>query len=927
MEDLAEFGTDLSTAAVDGTLARAYGVDEYVDSILQILKRSGPRSVVLLGESGVGKSAIVHELVHRLFDLDESDAWEGVLRISATEFMTGTRYLGEWETRVNNLIREVRAPRRIILYVPKISELVGMGAWSKSPANVASALAPHIEDGSIVIIGESTPEEYEVGLGAMPSLNRLFEKIQVPAASEEKTREILSAAINDSGLALDDSVLDYVFELSGQYLGHCARPGNAVELLRQVITHGANAKTVTPRMVLDALSRSTGIPAEFLDDAVPIEIDKVRSFFESRVMGQPEAVDAVVDLIALIKAGLTDQGKPFGVFLFIGPTGVGKTELARAVAEYVFGDVNRLQRFDMSEFASYEGFERLIGVGTQKSILTDAVRQKPFSVVLLDEIEKSHVNVFDLCLQLFDAGRLTDGNGRTVDFRRTILILTSNIGASAPRVFLGFGAQPEPMSPVDVDRERTFQALSRVFRPEFLNRIDRIVNFRPLSLEVAESIARREVNAVLQRSGIVRRNIVVDIDTTVLSLLLKEGYSPTFGARPLKRAVEKIVLMPLAKAIATGRIARETVLRLSATGDRVDVKIVSTPKISTKAPIKQDDSLIDRVVTMVDRIEEIEEQVFKLSDRKTSLLHEIHKPGFYQDKKRVSAIFDEIHKLDQFLSAYEGLCKVVSGVQERLERKVSKAEYPELDDRINQLSVELAHLSFVATRCSGRDLSDALIRVSLVDYVGERLNGVDTLVNMYIGFAKRWRLTFDILAESLTAENDCVYLRIVGLGAYVLLKNETGLHQLDNKSKLRTAKDKTRTEREVVRVTVLPLSEEADGTFMAKVKTTVTQPKSKTARFLKKPLVQVRLFHEASLNSIEAVFSGSKDDAIRCAQTILWSSANSPLEVGSDNAEEAIRHYELGADSRVRDARSGQTTTKVDQILKGNLAIFLTTKS
>ncbi|HJT76477.1 MAG TPA: AAA family ATPase, partial [Gemmataceae bacterium] len=569
VEPLKAFGTVLTAEVEGGRLPRAYGVEKECAAVRAALTGDAPRAAVLLGESGTGKTAVVYELAHRLL-ADPAGPWH-FLRVLPGEFLSGTTYIGEWETKLRNLLQAVRHPRRVILYIPNLQELTGVGTTSKSDLNVATMLAPYIERGEVTVLGESTPEAFRTGLGAILPLRRLFNTVETSPKNAADTRATLQAVRDEARADAPEAVLDRLMELADYYLSGAAQPGRAVGLLRRVLSATAGRPgPVSERDILATMSSSTGIPVDFLDDAVSLDRPDIRAFFEARVMGQPEAVEAVVDLVTLIKAGLTDPNKPFGVLLFVGPTGVGKTELARALAELLFGDPGRMIRLDMSEYATYDAYERLIGRGTQPGTLTSLVRDRPFSVVLLDEIEKSHFNIFDLCLQVFDAGRLTDAQGRTADFRRTIIIMTSNAGAAISRAApVGFGREAPPPP----DREAVLRELGRWFRPEFLNRIDRVVNFRPLAEETAANIARREVARVLERSGITRRKLVVDVDPAVFPLLLREGYSLAFGARPLKRTVERLVLLPVAQTITAGQVPAGSVLRLLARGSRVEVEV------------------------------------------------------------------------------------------------------------------------------------------------------------------------------------------------------------------------------------------------------------------------------------------------------------------------------------------------------------------
>jgi len=756
--ELSKYGTDWTSLAGKNALPRSYGIRETTQAVLKMLTAQNARSTVLLGEPGVGKTAVVHELCCELMK-PENGGWH-VLRVTPSEFLAGTKWLGEWETKLRDLIQLIRRPRRILLYIPNIGELVFKGRHSNSDNNVAKELAPYIQDGSILLLGESTPEDFQSSFGKESSLQRLFEKVLIQETGHEKTRLILEEIRKETACNISDAGLDQILEFSVQFLGNIRRPGNAAGLLRLLAESCKDSPApIEARHILSAISKSTGLPTDLLDDRLPIDIAAVRAFFEKRVMGQPEAVDAILDLIVLIKAGLTDPNKPMGVLLFAGPTGVGKTELARSLAEFILGDAARLRRFDMSEYAAREGFERLIGTSWTHGVLTDAIRGNPFSVVLLDEIEKSNINVFDLCLQIFDAGRLTDGQGRTVDFRRTIVILTTNLG-SKPALFAppGFISSEKTSTP-ESDKERTLKELFRFFRPEFLNRIDRIINFRPLSLEVSENIARREVNAVLQRSGLSRRKIAVDVDPSALSFLVKEGYSPYLGARPLKRAVERHALMPLARVIAEGRISEGAILHLFQNGKRLEVKVFNA-QAETAIPVKADknDSLIQTAKELVHQWLDLDRQIQPLSERKSRLLLKTHESNFYQDANLRKQTFDEIHKLDQFLALYGKFQSDLTGLQKLLDASSSKNQALFIRERIEELSKQFRYIQLIAGSRDAAELGDALLCLTLVDRSGDAQHAVQKLAQMYLSYAGRHGMEGEILAEHFNTQENQAYI-------------------------------------------------------------------------------------------------------------------------------------------------------------------------
>lgn len=653
--ELSDFATDLNEPAKQGKIDPVIGRDTEIQRVIQILSRRTKNNPVLIGEPGVGKTAIAEGLAQRIVTGNVSEILRNkrIISLSIGSMLAGAKYRGEFEERLKKAIDEVQQHDDMIIFIDEIHTLVGAGA-TEGAMDAANILKPALARGEFQVIGATTLDEYKKHIEKDAALERRFQPVQVGEPNEEDALEILKglrdryeafhkAKITDEALTaavslssryitdrfLPDKAIDVVDEAASKVrmkVFSAAPDVKALEdrlntvkkekeaavtsqdfekaaklrdeeqsLLKEIGDKKSIAKEksdqkliVTEEDIAAVVAQWTGIPVVKIAEEESATLLHLEEELHKRVVGQDEAVTAVAKAVRRARAGLKDPKRPIGSFLFLGPTGVGKTELARALASSLFGDESAMIRLDMSEYMEKHTVSRLVGappgyVGYEEGgQLTDAVRRKPYSVILLDEVEKAHADFFNILLQVLDDGRLTDSQGRTVDFRNTVIIMTSNLGAKAlhknsPE--LGFLAAKKSDSNVDENKEIDFKeakksvmdAVKRHFRPEFLNRIDEMIVFHPLTEEDLKEIVTILMSDVTKR--LEERDLQLEITPEAMQLLVKEGSDFTMGARPLKRAIQRLIEDPVSDLILKGDAKEGKIIKADAKDNDLVVSI------------------------------------------------------------------------------------------------------------------------------------------------------------------------------------------------------------------------------------------------------------------------------------------------------------------------------------------------------------------
>ncbi len=658
---LKEFGTDLTQKARDGKLDPVIGRAGEIERVMQILSRRQKNNPLLIGEPGVGKTAVAEGLAQLIVSNQVPDILRGkrLFTLDVSALVAGSKYRGEFEDRLKKCIKEVKDAGDIILFIDEMHTLIGAGS-AEGSIDAAAILKPPLSRGEIQVIGATTIDEYRKHLEKDSALERRFQPVTVGEPSEEQAMRIMEG-LRDRYEAhhqvhFTDEALQAAVTLSDRYIQDRFLPDKAIDVmdeagarmrirnmtlpkelcemddkLRQLRADKDSAiasqdferaaklrdeesamkeqreqaekkweedsqksvHQVTVQDIADVVSMTTGVPVSNLTEAETDKLLRMEGVLHERVIGQEEAVTALSKAIRRSRAGLKDPKRPAGSFIFLGPSGVGKTELSKALAEFLFSSEDALISFDMSEYMEKHSVSRLVGsppgyVGFDEGgQLTKAVRQRPYSVVLFDEIEKAHPDVFNILLQILEEGRLTDSQGRTVDFRNTVIIMTSNVGAreiAAPTT-LGFSSDGKAGLSDKEIKSRVMGEVKKLFRPEFLNRIDEIIVFKSLTQDQIVEIAKLMVADLRER--LIAMNMTINLTDAAYKLIAKEGTDATYGARPLRRAIQRFLEDPLSEELLEGKWASGSVIEADVADDGENLAFTAGTG-SIPAPRKHD---------------------------------------------------------------------------------------------------------------------------------------------------------------------------------------------------------------------------------------------------------------------------------------------------------------------------------------------------
>lgn len=949
---LSRCAINLTEAARNNTLRQAYGRDEQIDNIWQLLRADSSRRPLLVGKARSGKTALAHEIARRIaFGTCPAEARGLTVYEMSPASLTSSLAFGEgWRENLNKLLQGLDERGSTLLFLRDAHHAVGAGKQGDDESDLADALVGSVRSGKQRWIAEARADMWRVASSEDSTFTDCFAPVQVHDLSPEQTRPVLESAALD--LAGDPPVeplpeaIDVTLDIAARFLLNQALPGKTIDLLEDALRYARRhaVERLDASHVIASFTEQTGLSRLLLDDGESFDEAGVHRYFSDRVLGQEPAIAAVVQAIALLKARLNDPSRPMGVFLFLGPTGVGKTELAKTLCAFLFGAEERLLRFNMADFAFYWQYEELFGdpdsdeLALKRGLLSRRLAGETFGVVLLDEFEKAHEMIFQRFLQVFDEGILVNPAGEEINLRNMVLIMTSNFGAHLLQGEpWGFGGRED----VDAAERRIMRETESYFTPEFINRLDSVLFFKPLSLADMRHIAYRELRKLFMREGLARRGITVELDDAVIDLLLKHGYSARYGARYLKRQIEKRISYPLARAIlAQPSDHSERTIRLYARSEHIEAGWVreAEPERAEGAPVEGQKrafslgELRAAVEAARQRMEVYRERMGLQAarERMDELLTEMSGPAFWDDGHVAETHLAELGEISRRVDRSEDLRRALEDLDalvERITERHGRRLIPEAMRQLQQLDHDLTFAELETYFVAPEDWNDAYLIISTAPGDSTAPRWATELVDMYMSWATQRDFTCIIADEAAADSGEWrTTLAIEGRGAYGLLHAEHGTHRF---AEIVQQGEVRRKQVSQVRVEVLPVLEESVLRFGTGDTMTEARQAHGRGRRLRRIRSEGRAVHLPT--GITAFVTSESDPT--SAETLALALVRARLflsrkAVGDRLEAEApwgsvARAYQLSRRSQVKDPRTGVVNTNPRAVFEGNIDLFI----
>ncbi len=956
---LEQCATNLTVKAGTGDLPKTYERDQEVEQILLALASPLKGRIVVTGDARVGKTAVIHEAAARIHAGDCPEALKGseVWGLSARSILRAFG-VGGWQEKLGRLMEMWSDRTDIILYVDALPTTRAAGATMEDPFDMAQFLLGQLQSSNSRILAEGRTQAVHGFLDSYVEFKHILLEVKINEPPVEVARKMIQQSARDlevsQEITIDPAAIEVALDLTKRFSLHESLPGKTIDLIGEGIALSAERhekeSCVGPEDIIQRYGEKTGLPRILLTDDEPYDEQVVRRYFSDRVLGQEQAVEIVVRTLSLLRTRLNNPRRPMGVYLFIGPTGVGKTELARALSEFFFGSDEHIVRFNMADytqdwdvgtlFGSAHGFD----LESRRGQLTMRLQDHAFAVILLDEFEKAHPEVFQRFLQLFDEGLLLNLASETVNLRNTIVIMTSNFGSRMMASGkLGFGPEVSP----EEQEEQIREEMVRFFTPEFINRIDSISFFKLLTQPVLREIAYRRVQEVLQREGIVRREIEVEIDEDVIEWIVEHGYSERYGARYLARQIEKTITYPLAQQLIRNDPPPGSALRLFIHNGRVASALVlpttdleveeaapaaalldasQLPPRLTLSYMQAGLPLLDGRITALEQAHNISESRNHLTD----LLQTMSTASFWDDTQAIQPQLEAVGRISSQVELIDGLRRNLDELGDYLklmEESDDSSLLGEAAMRYRYLVRELPGAELTLLFSDPHDINGAYLHI---EGRGNRAVAFDwavELAQMYSGWAERRQFPMTVIAEELTHKGATrgVWLGIDGYGAYGLLRGDMGTHRL--------VQSVDEGKRQVVQARVsiwpdLPLVDQPES-----IRSESVQPDFRIKEISRSGIFSKRLVSQAELQLADDRATLKLSSALPATDLAndlagLFRSfeavSKHPDQLPSDPIwGQVVRSYVRYKKRYVQDPRTGLKSGKLKAILKGDIDSFL----